>query len=117
MKNIQSLVLNWDIDKIDQIEKVNTPGGKVHSINLKNGQKYFLKEKNNNGEIGRELQLYKVLSKHGIEISVPLLNLQEQYFVEEDGKLYCLYKALSGRVFNQHFDEMLSIGHFYMGSL
>jgi Ser/Thr protein kinase RdoA (MazF antagonist) len=105
MKNIQSLVLNWDIDKIDQIEKVNTPGGKVHSINLKNGQKYFLKEKNNNGEIGRELQLYKVLSKHGIEISVPLLNLQEQYFVEEDGKLYCLYKALSGRVFNQHFDE------------
>jgi Ser/Thr protein kinase RdoA (MazF antagonist) len=105
MKNIQSLILNWGIGKIEQIVKVNTPGGKVHSINLKNGQKYYLKEKNNNGEIDKELQLYKALSKHGIEISVPLLNLQQQYFVEEDGKLYCLYKALSGRVFNQHFDE------------
>jgi Ser/Thr protein kinase RdoA (MazF antagonist) len=105
MKNIRSLIQNWDIGKVDQIEKANTPGGKVHSIKLEDGQKYFLKEKTSKGEIDKELQLYKALSKEDIETSIPLQNLQAQYFVEKDGKLYCLYKALSGRTFDQHFDE------------
>jgi Ser/Thr protein kinase RdoA (MazF antagonist) len=105
MNNIQSIILNWDTGEIEQIDKVNTPSGKVHSIKLKNGQKYFLKEKNNYGEIDKELLLHEKLSKHGIEISVPMLNLQKEYFVEKDAKLYCLYKALSGRVFHQHFDN------------
>lgn len=49
--------------------------------------------------------MFKALSKNGIEISVPLLTVNGQYFLEIDGKIYCLYRALPGKVFNQHFDS------------
>ncbi len=102
---IEEIALNWNIGSVTQINKVNSSTGKVHSIIGIDGQKYYFKEKKNLTEIDMEIDLYKVLSRYGIETSVPLVNKLDKYFVETKGKYYCLYKALPGKIYQEHFDD------------
>lgn len=114
--DIKGIVSNWDIGQVDQIKKVNSPGGKVQSISTLDGKVYYLKEKNSLTEIDKEIQLSKVLSEQGIEIATPLKTRLGKYFVEDLEKYYCLYRALSGKTFQEHFSEGAKDRAFLFGN-
>ncbi|MCK4257679.1 MAG: phosphotransferase [Halanaerobiales bacterium] len=96
MINSSMLLKHWGIKKIILINKLCSYAEKSHLIQLDTGDKYVLKQKEDVKKIISECKLVSKLDRYGLPVPVPILTLQNEYYIKRDDNFFCLYPYLPG---------------------
>ena len=89
------IIGNWlDTDKVT-LKDVDTPSKKVVRVDGEQAV-YYLKQKSSVDEVNREIYVHRKLLESNVPISTPMKGRNQQFYLEYDGKIYCLYESLQG---------------------
>ena len=65
--------------------------------------RYILKQKVSQERLERECGLLVELSRQRVPVAIPLIASDGRRYVRQDGRFYCLYPRLRGKVYRHHY--------------
>ena len=100
---MDALLRNWSIGKISKTKAIPSYWGKTSLIKTMNGKFFILKEKSDISITKKESNLLVHLLKAGAPVAVPIRTLKSEWYVIDEGKIFCLYPKLPGENITEHY--------------
>jgi Ser/Thr protein kinase RdoA (MazF antagonist) len=100
---MKKILKSWNIGNISAIEPIPSYWGKTSLIKTVDEQCFILKEKSDLAQTGREFDLLFGLSKVGAPVAVPIRTVDGAWYTLNEGKIFCLYPKLSGKIVDEHY--------------
>jgi Ser/Thr protein kinase RdoA (MazF antagonist) len=100
---MNKLLKNWDIGAIRAIEPIPSFWGRTSLIRTVEGCCFILKEKSDLSRTKQEFDLLSSLSKVGAPVAVQILTTKGEWVASDQGRHFCLYPSLPGKVIAEHY--------------
>jgi Ser/Thr protein kinase RdoA (MazF antagonist) len=101
--DMNKILKSWNIGNVSLIDPIPSNWGKTSLVITTDGRKFILKEKTKIAQMKQELKLLSSLLNVGASVAVPICAINGNHYVLDEGKTYCLYQKLPGKVIEEHF--------------
>ncbi|MBE9513544.1 MAG: phosphotransferase [Chloroflexi bacterium] len=98
---MEELLKSWDIGNVNAIEPISSYWGKTSLVKTVDNRCFILKEKPDLME--QEFDFLSSLSKVGAPVAVPIRTVEGAWHTLSEGKVFCLYPKLPGKVITEHY--------------
>jgi Ser/Thr protein kinase RdoA (MazF antagonist) len=101
--DMNNLLKDWDIGNVRSVEPISSYWGKTSLVTSAEGKYFILKEKQSLKQTEIEFNLLSSLSNVKAPVAVPISTVNGERYVSSEGKIYCLYPKLPGKVIEDHY--------------
>ncbi len=100
---MEELLEHWAIGRVRTIEPIPSYWRQTVLVRTTDGHSFVLKEKAKQSQAERESGLLSSLSRAGAPVAVPIPTVKGTWCALHEGKTFCLYPLLPGRVIDEHY--------------
>ena len=97
------LLRNWNIGNVHAFEPIPSYWGKTSLVITSDGKNFILKEKQNLSQAKQEFYLLSSLSNARDPVALPVGTINDNYYILDEGRIYCLYPKLPGKIIENHY--------------
>jgi len=103
--SMEELLRNWNIGNVSAIESISSYWGKTSLVKTVDEHCFILKEKSDLPQTEQEFNLLSSLSKVGAPVAVPIRTVDGAWYTSSEGKVFCLYPKLPGKIIAEHYGD------------
>jgi Ser/Thr protein kinase RdoA (MazF antagonist) len=102
---MEELLRSWNIGNFSTIEPISSYWGKTSLVKTVDKHCFILKEKSDLSQTEQEFNLLSSLSKAGAPVAVPIRTVDGTWHTSSEGKIFCLYPKLPGKIVDEHYAD------------
>ncbi len=100
---MEQLLTAWNLGPVSAIEPISSYWGKTSLVKTADGRSFILKEKTDLSQTEREYKLLSSLAATGAPVAAPIRTVDGGFYTSSEGKIFCLYPILPGKVIDEHY--------------
>jgi len=102
---LEELLGSWNIGNVSLIEPISSYWGNTSLVKTVDQHCFILKEKSDLSRAEQEFNLLSSLLKVGTPVAVPIRTVDGAWYTLSEGKVFCLYPRLPGKIIVEHYAD------------